>query len=272
MRCSGKQKTFPKPSYVLPCLFLQSIIFTLTQTSIQVPPANQREMVPLGSSSASMYPGYSPADIEYGKAAGEVGRAIGEMKARGEKWELPANGPEYQIGQAHGAKRKLLFKKDRTESTGAEEATKTTLAESAPVAEATEEEGGESQYFVIDTNPTPVTIPGSAKKRALEEGSSDEKKEKKEKKKKKSKQEKEPVIETEDISAEVDARLKAKGEKAKAKEEKKRRRESAGDEEEKTAKKSKKDKSKKREVEEGEEGSGDGDGKKKKRKKNKDAE
>jgi hypothetical protein len=183
-----------------------------------------------------MYPGYSPADIEYGKAAGEFGQALGELKAKGVDVEMPANGPEYKIGQAHGAKRKLLFKK----SAGSEGVTKQASAEPGP-----ENDGGdgENPYFIIDTNPTPVVVPGDSKKRPLENGSETEKAEKKDKKKKKSKEEKEPIIETEDISAEVEARLKAKEEKKK-----KRKRESTGDEE-KELKKSKKDKSKKHAVE-----------------------
>jgi hypothetical protein len=227
-------------------------------------------MVPLGSSSESMYPGYSPAHIEYGKAAGEFGQAIGDMKARGEKWE-PANGAEYQIGQAHGAKRKMFFQKDRTVSTGSEGAA-AKVASTKPTKE-DEPKEKETLGFVIDTNPTPVKLPGRSTKRPLQDESEGaEKKDKKKKRLKEDKGEKEPVTETEDISAEVDARLKAKEEKKKSKEEKKRRRESAGEDEEKVVKKPKKDKSKKRGAEDGEECSGDGEGKKKKRKKSKDAE
>jgi len=226
-------------------------------------------MVPLGSSSESMYPGYSPAHIEYGQAAGEFGRVVGEMKARGEKWE-PANGTEYQIGQAHGAKRKMFFQKDGTQSTGSEGAAKVASDEPANKDEPKEEE---TLGFVVDINPTPVKLPGRSTKRPLEDESEGaEKKKDKKKRLREDKEEQEPVIETEDISAEVDARLKAKEEKKKSKEEKKRRRESAGEDEEKIVKKSKKDKSKKRGAEDGEEGSGDGEGKKKKRKRNKDAE
>lgn len=220
-----------------------------------------------------MYPGYSPAHIEYGKAAGEFGQAIGQMKAQGIKWENPTNGPEYEIGQAHGAKRKLLFKKDRTESTGSEGASNPTTVEPVKEDEAKGEEAGETLGFVIDTNPTPVALPGISNKRPLGD-ESDSKEKKKDRKKKKSeddRREKEPVIETEDISAEVDARLRAKEEKAKTKKEKKekkRRRESDGDDE-KVVKKSKKDRSKKREAEDREDGSADGEGEKKRRKKDK---
>src|SRR5438045_1971860 len=210
-------------------------------------------MVPLGSSSESMYPGYSPAHIEYGKAAGEFGQALGDLKAKGVKVELPANGPEYQIGQAHGAKRKMLFQKNRTESTGSEGAAALNKTEQSAAADhsntdqvAKDHENGENPYFVIDTNPTPVALLGRLK-RPLEGGR--ETGEKKDKTIKKSEGENEPVIETEDISAEVDARLKEKMEKSKAKEEKKRKRESTGDGE-KESKKSKKDKKKKRKAEE----------------------
>ncbi len=221
-------------------------------------------MVPLGSSSESMYPGYSPAHIEYGKAAGEFGQAVGEMKARGEKW-VPANGAEYRIGQAHGAKRNMLFQKNRTESTGNEGAAKPEFAGAVNGGAPKEEE---TLGFVIDTNPMPVTIPGSSTKRPFngEIEGSEKKKGKKKKNSKEDKEQKDPVIETEDISAEVDARLKAKEEKKRLKEEKKRRRESAGGDEEKVVKKLKKDKSKKREAEDGEEVSADVEEKKKKRK------
>jgi hypothetical protein len=235
-----------------------------TDSSLKVQPQKQREMVPLGSSSASMYPGYSPAHIKYGKAAGEFGQAIGEMKARGENWE-PANGTEYEIGQSHGAKRKMYFQKDRMESTGSEGAPKTASAQSVKEGEPKEEE---ILGFVIDIEPTHVKLPGGLSKRPLEDESEGaEKKKDRTKKKLKEDKEKECVIKTEDISAEVNARLKAKEEKKKLKEEKKRRRESSGDEE-KVIKKPKTDKLKKREAEDGEGGSGGMEGKKKKRKNN----
>jgi hypothetical protein len=239
-----------------------------TDSSLKVPSQKQREMIPLGSSSASMYPGYSPAHIKYGKAAGEFGQAISEMKAKGEKWE-PANGTEYQIGQSHGAKRKMYFQKDRIESSGSEEAPKTVSAQSMKEGEPKEEE---ILGFVIDTEPTLVKLPGGLSKRPLEdEGEGAEKKKDKTKRKVKEDKEKECVIETEDISAEVNARLKAKEEKKKLKAEKKRRRESSGDEE-KVIKKPKTDKLKKRDAEDGEGGNGGMEGKNKKRKKNNDPE
>lgn len=231
-------------------------------TPVQVPPTSQREQVPLGSSSYSMYPGYSPEDVEYGKAAGEVGQALGELKKQGIKWDGPANGAEYQVGQAHGAKRKMLFMKDRTESTGSENS-----AQPSGSAEPKPEEASEGNpYFVIDTEPTPVSLPTmepkSSKKRSLEDGTEASGK----KKSKKPKEEKEIVVETEDISAEVEASLRAKEEKAKAKEEKKRRRSSGGDDSEKVSKKAKKEKIKKRDAASGAESTDDGDSKRKRKK------
>lgn len=202
-----------------------------------------------------MYPGYSPADIEYGEASAAMGHSVGKMQAEGQKWELPADGPEYKIGQARGAKRTLVFRKDSgasVENGEPEKAADSTNEDPAA-------DGGENPYFVIDTNPTPIKL---GKKRSAEDES--------EPKKKKTKTGEEASIETEDISAEVEARLKAKEEKRRAKEEKKRRR-SSTDDEEKVSKKPKKEKSKKREADEETEVSIDGE-KRKKRKKNKDSE
>ena len=53
-----------------------------------------------------MYPGYSPADHEYGKAAEEYGKAAAEARARGIELKHPE--AEYEIGQAKGVKRKTL--------------------------------------------------------------------------------------------------------------------------------------------------------------------
>ncbi|KAL8761693.1 MAG: hypothetical protein Q9203_007648, partial [Teloschistes exilis] len=60
---------------------------TLIQVSAidsdQVPAADQLDKVPLGSSSDSMYPGYSPGDIEYGKASEEYGKYAVDAKMTG---------------------------------------------------------------------------------------------------------------------------------------------------------------------------------------------
>ncbi len=207
--------------------------------------------MPLGSSSASMYPGYSPADHEYGKAAEEYGRAA--AKARDEGIELKDPEIDYQIGQGRGVKRRSLAEireaKAARESgsgsgSGSDRATgvssarpPTTNGNSKEVKSEEADQEGDNPYFVIDTKPTPVNIPGiqnQPPKRsvspALEviEG----------KKHKKAKRKHEGDlpnakdgngVQFEDISDKVDARLKEKEEKRKRKEEKKRKRESEGE-------------------------------------------
>jgi hypothetical protein len=64
---------------------------------------------------------------------------MGEMKKKGVDPVLPANGPEYQTGQAHGAKRKMLFANGRRESTAGDGASDAKMAD-APAAEASEEQ------------------------------------------------------------------------------------------------------------------------------------
>ncbi|MCJ1306295.1 hypothetical protein MMC08_009115, partial [Hypocenomyce scalaris] len=98
--------------------------------------------------------------------------------------------------------------------------------------------GGENTYFVIDTNPTPVNLPGLSHKptkRATEDPSPPEPVEQKKSKKVKTKHDGELPgatlannAEFEDISEEVDARLKEKEVKRRRKEEKKRKRLSEG--------------------------------------------
>ncbi|KAL9634326.1 MAG: hypothetical protein Q9164_004158 [Protoblastenia rupestris] len=215
-----------------------------------LPPPRQREQVPLGSSSASMYPGYSPADHEYGVAAEEFGRYATEARQKGEKIELP--GVEYEVGQAKGIKRKslagmkeALAKKKEKEGSGSgsgsgsdapvikhahEKTTTNGEATETNLAGATSEALGEDDnpYFVVDTKPMKVDLPGiPAPKRSATPSGSTEIKESK--RVKKSHEGELPAGEGfEDISAEVDAKLKEKEEKRKHKEEKKRKRETGG--------------------------------------------
>ncbi|CAD6589992.1 MAG: hypothetical protein ASARMPRED_004509 [Alectoria sarmentosa] len=217
-----------------------------------VPPPNHREQVPLGSSSASMYPGYSPADHEYGKAAEEYGKAAAEARAKG--IELKHPDAEYEIGQAKGVKRKMLAGireaqagKGKASGSGngsgtgsgsegpekekkKEPAATNGQASTEKVQEATPE--GENPYFIIDTNPTPVNLPGISFQPLKRSASPPEAVEAKiHKKAKKTHDGEMPIgeeaegIQTEDISDQVDARMKEKEEKRKMKEEKKRKRE-----------------------------------------------
>ena len=95
---------------------------------------------------------------------------------------------------------------------------------------------GDNPFFVIDTKPTPVNLPGittqPVKRSASPPGSTEAKKHKKAKKHHEGempKSEDAAKVEYEDISGEVDARMKEKEEKRRRKEEKKKRkRESRG--------------------------------------------
>lgn len=213
--------------------------------SDQVAPPHQREQVPLGSSSASMYPGYSPADHEYGKAAEEYGKAAAEARAKGVDVKHPD--AEYVVGQGKGVKRKSLVemreaqaaKNQSGTASGSQHPTKQELKEPSTtngqastekIQEATPE--GDNPYFIIDTKPTPVNIPGMSVKPFKRSASPPEGAEATVHKKAKKKHEGEmpkaediQEVKTEDISERVEARMKEKGEKRKLKEKKKRKRE-----------------------------------------------
>lgn len=213
-----------------------------------MPPPNQREKVPLGSSSASMYPGYSPADHEYGKAAEEYGKAAAEARAKGIDMKHPD--AEYVIGQAKGVKKRTLTEiqeaqaaKGKSSGSGSgtgsgsdgptkqeskEPFTTNGKASTEKIQEATPE--GDNPYFVIDTNPTPVNLPGMSHQPIKRSASPPEGVEAKTHKKAKKKHEGEMPkgedtgeVKTEDISEQVDARMKEKEAKRKMKEEKKRK-------------------------------------------------
>ena len=221
----------------------------LTESISQVPPPNQRDQVPLGVSSDSMYPGYSPADHEYGKAAEEYGKAVAEAKTRGV--DIPKHPDiDYKIGQGKGIKNKSLVQireMHQTQSgsgngSGEDDApvkqplangrggsTKVKTDETASKDTDSQTES-KDPVFIIDTKPTPVKIPDhlSSSKREADAETSEPGPSKKSKKKHHGDRPAAPTqpAETDDISAEVDARMKEKEEKRKRKEEKKRKRES----------------------------------------------
>lgn len=202
-----------------------------------------------------MYPGYSPADHEYGKAAEDYGKAVAEAKRRGV--EIPKHPDiDYEIGQSKGVKRKPsaqmkepgmlkelqggsgsgsgsgedegAAKKQRTNGqfTPAEVNAEETAANTAD-----QPSQGENPYFVIDTNPTPVNlttnISSPSKREAHNEDTTGPRK-------KRSRVNSSGSLpnelgehgETEDISAKVDAKMREKEQKRKNKELKKRKRES----------------------------------------------
>ena len=206
-----------------------------------------------------MYPGYSPADHEYGQAAEEFGRYASEAKMRGEEVKLP--GIDYEFGQGKGIKRKTLTEiraaqeaKERGSGSGsgsgsdnpvksaAQGEPSTTKSNGAITNGNTEpaitspepQEGGDNPYFVVDTQPMKINLPHALLNQQKRSASSDPQpsleESKEHKKAKKSHEGDLPTGEGyEDINDEVDAKLKEKEEKKKRKEERKRKRESAGE-------------------------------------------
>lgn len=197
-----------------------------------------------------MYPGYSPADHEYGKAAEEYGKAAAEARAKGIDMKHPD--AEYVVGQGKGVKRKKLAEIRETQpakgksngsgsgtGSGSEAPTKQEVKEPTTtngqastqnIQEATP--AGGNPYFIIDTKPTPVNIPGLSHQPIKRSASPPEGAEAKMHKKAKKKHEGEmpkgeetQEVQTEDISERVEARMKEKEEKRKMKDEKKRKRE-----------------------------------------------
>lgn len=222
----------------------RSKVYKHSLISPQVPPSNEREQVPIGSSSASMYPGYSPADHQYGEAAQEFGAAWSVAKAEGVEFKPRPDGPQYEMAQAKGVKKSTLAgiraaKAARGEGTGSGSGSEAPAARSTSNGATTngnkedvKSEDG-NPYFMVDTNPTPVNLPGVShqlEKRTSDTQAPEDPTSHRKSKKVKTKHDGEPTalkekrVEFEDISAEVDARLKEKGEKRKRKEEKKRKR------------------------------------------------
>ena len=197
-----------------------------------------------------MYPGYSPADHEYGKAAEEYGKAAAEARAKGIELKHPE--AEYVIGQAKGAKRKTLAEIEEVQTakgsgSGTDSGSEGSFKEKSKGDAITNEQAstekvqepiseGDNPYFIVDTKPTPVNIPGissqAPKRSASPPGAVEVKKHKKAKKTHEGempKGEDSQEVKTEDISEQVNARMKEKEQRRKMKEEKKRKRASEGE-------------------------------------------
>lgn len=201
----------------------------------QVRPADHRDQVPFSSSSAS---GLSPADHAYGKAAERHGTFAAAARAQGVDIKHPDL--EYEIGQARGAKRKKLEEIQEITNVrhGGPEPKPANpsdfhLKNQAAGKNTTEEPvtNGENLGFVIDVNPTSVNPTGLTTRSPKRSASLSEPIEQKKAKKAKKKHDgnlpqvtDSQGVEFEDISQEVDARLKEKEEKRKRKETKKRKR------------------------------------------------
>ena len=112
----------------------------------QVPPADNIDRVPLGASSASMYPGYSPADHIYGEASQEYGQRYSEMKKQGTEFKQGPDGIEYVVGQSSKDGKEQLAELRRNRE-----------QESQPtVSDAVDGDEDPSTLFTFDSNPTPV--------------------------------------------------------------------------------------------------------------------
>ena len=206
-----------------------------------------------------MYPGYSPADHIYGEAAAEYGAMIAEARRQGKEIKSDPNGIEYVVGQSQLSAREQLeevkksFAAKKAERKG-ETSTNTVLNhDNGEPMEGVEQTTDASHLFVVDSNPTPVSVlqntsdvssakgknkaNDKAKRRVSSQeeeltataGATDDSH--KPKKMKVSKveagtTERKPLVEEDDISAEVDKRLAEKEERRRRKAEKKRKRES----------------------------------------------
>ena len=206
-----------------------------------------------------MYPGYSPADHVYGEAAAEYGAMIAEAKQQGKEIKSDPNGIEYVVGQSQLSAREQLeeVKKSiaakKTKQTGEMSAEAERNLENGEPMEGVEQTADASQLFMVDSNPTPVSVlqtkldrvsskgknkaNDKAKRRvsshedqsnATADASEDSHKKKKVKfaRAEDDTTETKPPVEEDDISAEVDERLAEKEERRRRKMEKKRKRES----------------------------------------------
>jgi hypothetical protein len=205
-----------------------------------------------------MYPGYSPADHIYGEAAADYGAMIAEARRQGKEIKTDPSGIEYVVGQnqlsareqLEAVKKSFAAKKTKQNATPSEAERDQGNGEPMEGVEQTEDV---SQLFMVDANPTPVSalqkMPKNSSSKgknrandkakrsislhedqsnAVSEAPEDSHRSKKAKiaKAEEATIESKPLVEEDDISAEVDRRLKEKEERRKRKMERKRKRES----------------------------------------------
>ena len=185
---------------------------------------------------------------------------IAEAKRQGKQIERNPDGVEYVVGQSQLSLREQMETLRKSREATAKNSVRTTVKdtreeqneESEPM-EGVEQSTDPDQLFVVDSNPTPLNVLQSnsetsskAKNKANDkakrrissqdeqsntpvdapEGGHKKKKLKTAKEEPARNSEPKPLLEEDDISAEVDARHKEKEERRKRKEEKKRKRES----------------------------------------------
>jgi hypothetical protein len=186
----------------------------------KVPPKDNLDKVPLGASSASMYPGYSPADHIYGEAASEFGKHVAGLKKKGIEVTTDPNGPQYDIGAEKRAEQEQI-----------DEIRRKREQEDDPMEGVEETDPG--QLFVIDSNPTPVTFEVTTSMKSKNKANDKAKRRNSSgdvdaseglPNKKKAKMLDSDAVD--DFEAQVEAKHSEKEEKRKAKKEKKRKRDS----------------------------------------------
>ena len=177
---------------------------------------------------------------------------IAQVRAQGIDFKPPKDAPQYEVGQARGTKKQTLagIRAARGENVngGSGSGTDLQVDESTKPKETMKGDAGSAKQsvkqgklseeakplYVVDVKPTPVNIPGMpppALKRTSESEVPPRQTETTKSKKLKTKHDGEMPkatainkVELEDISEEVDARLREKEERRKRKEEKKRKR------------------------------------------------
>jgi hypothetical protein len=205
-----------------------------------------------------MYSGHSPADHIYGEAAAEYGAMFVEARRQGKEIKSDLNGIEYVVGQSQLSTRDQLeeVKKSFAAKKAEQNAVSSEVGrdqENGEPMEGVEQTADVSQLFVVDSNPAPVSAlqntpehsSSKGKNRAndkakrsislhedqsnaVSEASEDSHRPKRVKiaQADEATIEPKPLVEEDDISAEVDRRLKEKEESRRRKMEKKRKRES----------------------------------------------
>ena len=137
-----------------------------TVARIFVPPNDHIEQVPLGSSSESMYPGYSIKEHKYGEAAERFGNYAAEAKRRGE--EIKPEGIDYKLGQSKALsslkleqmRAKMAARNGGGSASEAAPAESTSTEKKVHFSDVSQETAKpEGQMFFMDSKPTPVDLP-----------------------------------------------------------------------------------------------------------------
>ncbi|KAL8678251.1 MAG: hypothetical protein Q9224_007132, partial [Gallowayella concinna] len=141
-----------------------------------IPPQDQLEQVPLGSSSETSYPGYSIKEHKYGEAAREFGNYVSQAKAKGQ--DIKPEGVEYELGQSKALSSMKLEQMRAKKAAQNGTSSGYTSGSGFEPATAPKESNGASKkvrfsdlhqeasetgapIFFMDPKPTPVNIPST---------------------------------------------------------------------------------------------------------------